>query len=108
MTTEHRDATPSAEVRAIGARGNPLVGYYDRADQPVDQPTYDPPHEGPCVVCYKPLTAETVRTISVMAMPDTHPTRSYFYRLHRACHDSLTPEEQGALDHGVLDKEAHR
>ncbi len=81
---------------------NPLVGYYDSPDQPRDKPAYDPPHEGPCVVCYKPLTLDTVRTVSVMGMPDTNPDRCYFYRLHRACHDSLTPEEQGALDAGVL------
>jgi hypothetical protein len=79
---------------------NQLVGYYDRADQ--DQPTYDPPHDGPCIICWKPLTPDTVRTINVMAMPDARPARSYFYRLHRACHDRLTPEEQGALDHSVL------
>lgn len=72
-----------------------LVGWFDRADQ--EEPSYDPPREGPCPVCGGALTAETVRTVSVMYADGA---RSLFYRVHRACAD---PAREVALDAAVLD-----
>ena len=86
---------------------HPLLGYFDDLCQ--TEPAYDPPHDGPCIVCMKPLTPDTVRTVSLMdGGPGTgrdFPARSWFYRLHRACDDSLTDFERGELDHSVVHSE---
>lgn len=77
-----------------------IYGYYDSAAH--NTPTYDPPHDAPCVICDKPITADNVRTIGMM-MEDRKPPRSYFYRVHRTCHSGLNQDEQNAIDNKVWD-----
>jgi hypothetical protein len=87
------------------------VGFYDRPDQPVDQPTYNPPLDAPCPFCDMPLTMEDMRTIALMYVNEVlgkemgeivgvegGGARSYFYRVHRTCHEAATSGERDALD----------
>lgn len=48
-------------------------------------PSYDPPHDAPCLFCGKPVTADDVRTHSLMYAGAIYAKRSYFYRTHRTC-----------------------
>lgn len=73
---EERETKPMTE--------NAFYGWYDDASQPPDQPTYDPPHDGPCLYCGKPLLPDDVRTHSLM-YAGQYGARSYFYRTHRTC-----------------------
>lgn len=84
-----------------------IYGYYDRADQPVDQPTYNPAFDAPCLFCTKPITEEDIRTHSMMAMPDTAPERAYFYRTHRTCHEAAPQEQRNQIDRVVWDSIEH-
>jgi hypothetical protein len=80
-----------------------VYGWYDRAHQAPDQPSYDPPHDAPCLFCDRPIHDGDVRTISLMAMPETGPMRAYFYRVHRSCHVAATCEAALAVDGKVWD-----
>jgi len=82
-----------------------VYGYYDRADQPIDQPTINPALDGPCLFCGKPLTDEDMRTHSMMAMDGAQ--RSFFYRTHRTCHESADDKSRNAIDQVVWDSIAH-
>ena len=77
-----------------------FVGWFDSAEQ--TEPTYEPPFPGPCIVCMKPMSADDVRTYSLM-WADRAYNKSVFYRMHRTCAESLTPAELGAYDGAVLD-----
>lgn len=76
----HSDAEPS------GAGDQPFYGWYDDAEQTPDRPSYDPPHDGPCLFCGRPLRPDDVRTISMLAS-EGYARRSYFYRVHQTCDD---------------------
>lgn len=67
-----------------GLIGVKIYGWYDDADQPIDQPTYNPPLDAPCPFCSKPITMDDVRTHSIM-YSEGYAKRSYFYRTHRTC-----------------------
>ena len=82
-----------------------LIGWYDQADQPRDQPTFDPPHEGPCVICWNPLSPDNVRTVAVMPVGGD---RSLFYRVHRTCHEGLDQAERQVYDQVILAADAAR
>jgi hypothetical protein len=84
-----------------------IYGWYDRADQPIDQPTYNPPFDAPCLYCGSALTDSDVRTHSMMAMPDTGPARSYFYRTHRTCDERSKARGQPSMDGVVWDAIKH-
>lgn len=75
------------------------IGYFTSHNE--QEPTYDPAHDSPCLLCDEPLREDDVRTISLMWQDNAQ--RSYFYRVHRTCHEKLTTEEAGALDGRVLD-----
>jgi hypothetical protein len=61
---------------------NQFYGWFDDASQTT--PTYDPPHDAPCLFCGLQLRADDVRTHSLM-FQDAYGPRSYFYRTHRTC-----------------------
>lgn len=65
-------------------------GFYDDPSQTV--PVHDPGHSAPCLFCFEPWTSETVRTISLMPLTRTG---SYFYRVHRACHEQWMADHPG-------------
>lgn len=76
-----------------------IYGYYTNAAE--TSPTYDPGiAEVPCPICNKDLDAENVRTISLM-VPDDN--RSYFYRVHRTCHEPLDQQQRSAVDGLLID-----
>lgn len=80
--------------------GNAFYGWYDDASQARDQPTYDPPHDAPCLYCGKPIAADDVRTHSLM-YTGQYGARSYFYRTHKSCDmraDSATSKDGSILD----------
>lgn len=62
------------------SEGNQVYGWYDSATQ--TKPTYDPPHDAPCIACGFPITPDNVCTTSMMIPGEP---RSYFYRTHRTC-----------------------
>lgn len=64
---------------------NAFYGWYDDPQQPVDQPSYNPPLDAPCPFCGTAITAEDVRTHSIMMAGPSYAERSYFYRTHRTC-----------------------
>lgn len=72
-------------------------GYFDDVDQ--EYPAYDPGLSINCPICERLLSAP-MKTISVMLEGDS---RSYFYRTHKACYESLSEEEATALDSQIVD-----
>lgn len=76
---------------------NPLIGYFD---SPTAGPAYDPGKDCPCVVCMAAL-CPPMTTISLMA--DGVRDKSFFFRVHNKCWDSLTEEEQGQFESSVID-----
>jgi hypothetical protein len=78
----------------------PLVGYYTRADQKPEEPDYDPPHEGPCLICEQLIAAEECRTCSLVWAGERK--IALFYRVHRACQDDLSDEIAQQIDIAVL------
>jgi hypothetical protein len=82
-----------------------IYGWFDDSSQ--TEATYDPPHNAPCLICGDPVRDDDVRTISMMNMPETRPERSYFYRVHRTCHEPLSDVEKTEIDAVVWDAIAH-
>jgi hypothetical protein len=77
-----------------------IYGWYDKADQPVDQPTYNPPFDSPCPYCSAPLTDDDVRTHSLM-YPGA--SKAFFYRTHRTCDEIALPSSRERIDRSILD-----
>lgn len=63
---------------------NKFYGWFDDPTQPANKPTYDPPHDAPCLYCGEDINADDVRTHSVMYVGKLR-SRSYFYRTHKSC-----------------------
>lgn len=78
------------------SRGNAFYGWFDDSTQ--TEPTYDPPHDAPCLFCGRPISADDVRT-HCLTYADQYAARSYFYRTHRSCADST----HTAMDGRILD-----
>lgn len=81
-----------------------IYGWYDRADQPVDMPTFNPSFPGPCLFCGIPTTEEDVRTHSIMPLDGK---RSYFYRTHRTCDAAASEAQRVAIDDVVFEMIEH-
>lgn len=81
-----------------------IYGYYERPDQPIDQPTIDPDHYGPCLFCDLPLTDDDIRTHSLMPVGGS---RSFFYRTHRSCHEAADDTRRNQIDAVVIDSIDH-
>jgi len=79
-------------------QAQPIYGYFTEAAQTV--PVFDPGMNVPCPVCLAMLDVIDVRTISLMVPDDT---RSYFYRLHRSCHERLSEDERVKVDGLLID-----
>lgn len=76
-----------------------IYGYFDAPEQTV--PTFDPGLDAPCPICGEGnITLNTVRTISLM-IPSGD--RSYFYRVHRSCHEPLSEAERCKVDGLLID-----
>jgi hypothetical protein len=78
---------------------NVTIGFFDHPDQ--TEPTYDPPHDGPCIVCGNQLSIP-VMTISLMRA-DNPLARSYFYRAHKICYEA-DPEKADALALDLIER----
>lgn len=78
---------------------HPLLGYCDSATQ--KEPTFNPGLEVDCPICSEQLNREDIRTISLMLMHN--PNRSYFYRVHKSCHEGLSQQEQDDLDSSFVE-----
>lgn len=75
------------------------VGYFTEPDQ--TEPAYDPGLNLPCPICHRMLTEAPVLTISLVSLNGPS-CWSYFYRVHRACHNQLTNRQRQELDDFVL------
>ena len=73
-----------------------IYGYFTDASQ--TDPVFDPGLHVPCPICTAELDPVDVRTISLMVPGDS---RSYFYRVHRSCHEPLSEAERIRVD-GIL------
>lgn len=89
-----------------------IYGYYTSAEQV--KPEYDPGLDSvACPICGSNLDVLDVRTISLM-VPDKvregvdgrlsiAGDRSYFYRVHRSCHEQLSEAQRSAVDGLLVD-----
>lgn len=82
------------------ANRHELVGYFIDATQTA--PSYDPPHDAPCLVCWEPLHADDVRTINLM--PSERAVASVFFRVHRTCAED-DPEAVLEIEHRIIEGE---
>ena len=73
-------------------------GYFDNVNQTT--PAYDPGLSVPCLICEKVLSVDDIRTVSLMIPNDG---RSYFYRVHKSCHEPLDEQARVALDGRLID-----
>lgn len=69
------------------------VGYYTKSGE--TEPTHNPSLQVDCPICNEPLSLRAIRTFSVMT---SDREVSCFYRVHIACCEALTQEQQGILD----------
>lgn len=76
----------------------PIYGYFTDASQ--TEPVFDPGVSVSCPICSKELDAVDVRTISLMVPGDL---RSYFYRVHRSCHEPLSEQQRIRIDGLLID-----
>lgn len=72
-------------------------GYFDDVDQ--EKPAFDPGLNIGCPVCGHQLDKPVVTT-SLMLPQDG---RSYFYRMHKQCWESMTEEERTLFDSDLID-----
>jgi len=78
------------------------VGYFLSADKPDEEPDYMPSRFHDCPVCGEPWSADDVRTRCLMWAHGAASV-SVFYRLHRTCAESQSPEDAGRMDEEVLE-----
>lgn len=84
-----------------------IYGWYDSPDQPTEKPTFDPPHDAPCLYCGEPLRPDDVRTHSHVAFEPEDRRRSYFYRTHRPCDEKADRQQRDGIFEVVLANIAH-
>lgn len=94
-----RKRSKLAAVSTSNRTGNQVYGWFDDPWQ--TEPSYDPPHDAPCLFCGKPVAPDDVRTHSLMYAGPVYAKRSYFYRTHRTCADA--DPTCTAMDDVVLD-----
>lgn len=76
-------------------------GYYDEATQ--TKPAYDPRKQAPCLICGKVWQDDDVRTLSIMAYDKWRREKSWFYRVHKSCHEAMSDEEKGFFESTMFD-----
>lgn len=74
-----------------------IYGYFSDVNQSI--PEFEPGLSVKCPICHKRLSSPLI-TISLMVENDS---RSYFYRTHTGCYDSLTPTQQQNVDGLIID-----
>lgn len=79
-------------------QAQPIYGYFTDSEQA--EPVFDPGLNAPCPICIKTLDVPDVRTVSLMVPDDS---RSYFYRVHRSCHEPLSESERCKVDGLLID-----
>lgn len=77
---------------------NSFYGWYDDAQQPRESPSFEPPRDAPCPFCGAKISADDVRTHSLMYQGE-YAARSYFYRTHRTCDE----RSESGMDGFILD-----
>jgi len=91
------------QVEGRGACGGEnsvkIYGYFDSPEQ--TEPTFDPGLNVYCPVCYRKLTE--MRPLMTISLLLEHDNRSYFYRVHKGCHDNLDQVQQSNLDGLIID-----
>lgn len=75
-----------------------IYGYF--TDPRQTEPVFDPGLSVLCPICTQTLNVANVRTISLMVPDDS---RSYFYRVHRSCHEPLSEQERNCVDGLLID-----
>lgn len=75
-----------------------VFGHFD--DPYSDVPAHDPGMGGKCAACGQ-ILERPVKTISLM--PYKH-DRSYFFRVHKCCWESLSEQDQDEIESVVIDR----
>lgn len=79
-----------------------IFGYFDSPDQTT--PAFDPGRDVSCPFCHKKLSAPMV-SISFMPMARG---KCYFYRAHKECAASASPEDECRIESWIIDKETRK
>lgn len=70
-----------------------------------ETPEHDPKEKGLCPVCAKLVGRHSLenplKTISLMKAGDS---RSFFFRAHKHCWESISEDEQNAIESSIIDK----
>jgi hypothetical protein len=77
---------------------NSIYGYF--TDYQQTQPAFDPGLSVACPICGDALDENDVRTISLAVPKDV---KSYFYRVHKSCHEPLSKEQRSKVDGLLID-----
>lgn len=79
---------------------NPVMNYVGWFDDPRQTvPAHDPGAAAGCPICGGfGLTNDNCRTVSLLAEGDS---RSYFFRMHRACSEDRKAVEE--VEHAIID-----
>lgn len=77
-----------------------IFGYFDQPEQTA--PTFDPGLDALCPHCLQKLE-RPVRTISLLVPSDS---RSFFYRVHRACAERATEQQVTEIESSLVDSRA--
>lgn len=84
----------------------PLFGYFD--DPAQTEPAFDPGLDVDCLICHTKLSRPMLCVDLMLDDPNLggRDSRSYFYRVHKECYESLTPEQVTDLDSVIIDAAA--
>ena len=78
------------------------IGWFADAGE---TPEYDPKEKGSCPVCAKIVGRHSLenplKTISIMKVGDS---RSFFFRTHKPCWESVDENEQNTIESSIIDK----
>lgn len=80
------------------------VGYFDQPGQVA--PAFDPGLDAQCLACWKPLRGQPRVTISLMW--EEWRERSYFFRVHKACWETMSLGERQQYEESILEAERRR
>lgn len=82
-------------------RAMSIFGYFDSPLQ--SEPFFDPGLGVNCPHCRQPLDAGPEDRLAICFMLPGD-ARSYFYRVHKVCHDTASPEAEMRIESWIVDK----
>jgi hypothetical protein len=74
-----------------------IFGYFNSPEDEI--PAHDPGTNTVCPICTNKLSPP-LKTISIMKR---HDIKSYFYRTHKACYESISQDEITNIESSLID-----